>query len=148
MYPVNSSSMKQNPFDKPVIPQIVNKFTFYRSRKLITAFTTARHYHQAHTGASRRPSYNFKIHFNIILPPTCRTSTWSLSFRFPHQNLYTFLFSPILATRSVCLILHHVIALIMCGDGYNSWSSSLSSFLQSAVNFCILGPDIFIQHSI
>ena len=26
------------------------------------------------------------IHFNIILPSTPRSSTWSLSFRLPHQN--------------------------------------------------------------
>jgi len=28
-----------------------------------------------------------KIHFNIILPCTPRSTTWSLSFGFPNQNL-------------------------------------------------------------
>jgi len=29
--------------------------------------------------------YLFKIHSNIIFPPTSRSSKWSFSFRFPNQ---------------------------------------------------------------
>jgi len=115
-----NTSMKQRPFDKLVVPQLVNKFTFYSSRKLIAVFTTARHCHQAHKAASCRPSYIFEIHFNIILPSMSRTSKWSLSFRYPHQTLYILLFSPILVTRPVCFILHHVITLITCCEDYKS----------------------------
>ena len=44
-------------------------------------------------------SYLFKIHFNIILPSTARSSDFSLSFRFASQNL-NFTHNPIIRNFS------------------------------------------------
>jgi hypothetical protein len=45
-------------------------------------------------------SYFYKINFNIILAPTSRSSYWSLSFWFTHQNPICI---PLLPMRTTCL---------------------------------------------
>ena len=71
---------------KLVVAQLIKTCpALYGTRKFITAFTRVRQYPKPQKDASRSP-YILKIHFNIILPPACRTSKWSLSISFPHQN--------------------------------------------------------------
>ena len=41
---------------------------------------------RARPSSPRPPSYWLKTHFNIILQPVPRSSRWSLSLSFPHQN--------------------------------------------------------------
>jgi hypothetical protein len=67
--------------------QLVKKFpAFYGTRRFISAFTSA-HYLSL-SWASPYPSFHFlKISLNIILPSTSGSPQWSLSLRFPHQNL-------------------------------------------------------------
>jgi len=50
-------------------------------------------------------SHSFKIPFSINLPSTPRSSKWSLSLRFPYQNLYAQLFSITRATWPAHFIL-------------------------------------------
>jgi hypothetical protein len=37
--------------------------------------------------------YSFKIHFNIVFQPKCRSSKWPLTFRFPDKSSYEFFIS-------------------------------------------------------
>jgi hypothetical protein len=76
--------------EKLPVAQLVKKFpAFYRTRRFINVFTAARHWalvlsqmNPVHTF----PPYSSKIHSNIILPSTPRSSEWSLPFRFSSKN--------------------------------------------------------------
>ena len=92
------------------------------------------------------PTTHFlKIHLNIILTSMPWPPTWSLSFRFPHQNpVYV---SPRLI-RATCPTHHNLLDLItrtILGVQYRSLSSSLSSFLHSSVTSPPLGPNILLS---
>jgi len=64
------------------------------------------------------PAHFFKIHC-IILPSVSLSSWWSLSFRFPHQTLYAYIFFTIHFTCPAHLITFDLITLIVFG-GRNS----------------------------
>jgi hypothetical protein len=75
--------------EKLTVPEPVKKHpVFYGTRNFITAFTTASHLSPSTTRPIQSmPRIQFsKINFNIILPSMRRSSKWSLSIAFPHQN--------------------------------------------------------------
>jgi hypothetical protein len=81
------------------------------------------------------PFYLSKIHFNIIHLPI----SWSSSGLFPSG------FTTIRANYPAHLILLDLIILIILGEEYKLWSSSLCSFLQPPVTSSLFGPNILLS---
>ena len=86
------------------------------------------------------PTYHFlKLHHNIYLPSTTRSSKWSLFLRFPHQHPVYALLSIICSTCPAHLILLDFITWTISGEEQRSLSSSLCSFLHCPVTSSLLG---------
>jgi len=91
-------------------------------------------------------SHFLKLLFNIILPSTSRSTKWSLSLKFRHQN--TVYPSPLPPYALQCPdhdILIDLITRILLGEEYRSLSSSLCSFIHSPLTSSLFGPNIYRQ---
>ena len=92
-------------------------------------------------------SHLIEIRPNIIHPSTPRSPHWSLSHRFPQQDLIHPLSSPIRATCPAHLILLDFITHTILGEEYRSFSSSLCNLLHSPVTSSLIGTSISITYS-
>ena len=87
------------------------------------------------------PSHFLKIQFNIILPSTPRSSNWSFSFIFRHQNPLCTSPLPMLAACRAHPVFHDLITQKIFIEQYKS----LCSFLHSFVTLSLLGPNILLN---
>ena len=89
---------------------ITNCLAFYGTPKSITALTRARHPSILSLINPVHASSNFlKIHINIFLPSTPRSSKWSLFLMFPHKISVCTTPAPIRATCPAHLVLYLII---------------------------------------
>ena len=91
------------------------------------------------------PSHFLKLHFNIILTSTPGPPKWFSSSGFPTKILCTLLLFPLHATCPAHLFLLEIITRTILGEGFNSLSSPLYSFLHSIVAPSLLGPNILLN---
>ena len=137
--------MQQSPSweaDRPLASQGIP--TLCRTRKLITAFTSAHHLYPSWARSVQSmppPSYTLKIHFNIILP----SEPGSPSLRFLNQNpVHTPLSSH---TCHMARPSHYS----WSDHANNVWwrkrslNSSLWVIVHSLVTSSLIGPNIFLS---
>ena len=82
-------------------------------------------------------SHLLEIHPNIIHPSMPRSSQWSLSLQFPHQDPIHHLSSPLHATCSTHLILLDFITRTILGEEYRSFRSYNTYYLSCLVQDAI-----------
>jgi hypothetical protein len=138
-----ANSVEQSPSWEVIANQLVKNFpVFNETRRFITAFTTACYLSLswARSIQSTPLSYFLKVHFNIILPPSPKSSKLRLCFRLPHQNP--------LCTSPICQTCHilstNSFFLILSPEKYlvSSYDQKVyHAVFSTPVTSCLLQPN-------
>jgi hypothetical protein len=135
--------------EEPPTVQLLNNFAaFYGTRTFITVLTRAFHWSlswaRSIQSIPQHPTYLRSI---LVLSTYLLLGLLSglLPSGFPINNLYVFFVCLVRVTCPARLILLDLIILIIVGEEYKLWSSSLCSFLQPPVTSSLFGPNILLN---
>jgi hypothetical protein len=120
--------------EKRTVPHVVKKYpAFHGNWNFLTVITVVRYLSLSWARLIQSaPSY-FIFKINIILPSRLIPCLPSCLFRFPHKNSICILLLPVRVTCPAHLSLLQLIILIISGQQYTWWCSSLRSFLPYTV---------------
>jgi hypothetical protein len=115
-----------------------------RTRMFITAFAGP----YPEPVESNPPPHPISLRYILIPSSHLRRGLLSglLPSGFPTNTLYTFFSSPMCSTCPAHLIPLDLICLMISGDKYKLWSSSLCNFLHYPVTSALLGPNILLRN--
>ena len=137
--------MEQSPSWKDNRSLAGQEMSRFASRRFSTAFTRARHLSISWDRSIQSVplSHFFNNQVYIILPPTPRSSKWSVSLSYPNQNTVCTYPLPRMGFIPRQFICFNFITRVLFGDECQSWNSS-----PFPVSSSLLGSNIFLSLSL